>query len=82
MKVGFFLVNEKGVGDPDEFYVFCAHHQLFQARPSFKRQPWVLPKLSGVKVIKDFFFAPAPWSNRLECVCPASLSLKIRPEPT
>jgi hypothetical protein len=28
MKVGFFLINKKGVRYPDEFYVFSAYFQI------------------------------------------------------
>ena len=50
VKISRFFVYKKSVRDPNKFDVLRSHHQLIQARFPFKRQSWVLPKLSKIHV--------------------------------
>ena len=50
VKISRFFVYKKSVGDPNKFDVLRPHHKLIQTRFPFKRQSWILPKLSKIHV--------------------------------
>ena len=50
VEVGSFFIDKKRVGSPNLMDVLGSDHEIFQVWPSFKLEPFVLPKLSKVHV--------------------------------
>ena len=50
MKVGCFLIDKEGVGNPDKLDIFCTHYKFFKAQTPLEGEARVLPKLSEVHV--------------------------------
>jgi len=53
VEVRRFLVDKKGVWDPDELYVLGAHHQFVQVGTPLKGEAWIAPELAKVHVKRE-----------------------------
>ena len=50
VKVGCFLIDKEGVGDPDKLNILCPHYKFLETQASLEGEPRVPPKLAEVHV--------------------------------